>query len=211
MQDQIAAILGETRITNKNEQSPATTTALVVTSSQQHCHQNHIHNENEHYGDDECMSTASTTTTSSSTSMAEIDALLDGLVDAVHVQLDQEKFLDTRIREQVQLAAATMQRIRQGGEVVDQELGVILSMNLVHRMQMARQRVNLAIQLLQGHRESIESQLECHQQQQQQQQHDHYGDGDMLMNEEDEDVCIDISAQRNYTEQVQAILSAPLS
>jgi hypothetical protein len=214
MQDQIAAILGDAStttniLTHNNMRSPTTNAALVMAGavSRQHSSHHHHAHKDEH---EDCMSTAlsssSTAAThlTSSTTMAELDELLDGLVNAVHIQLDQERFLDSRICEHVQLAAA------QRNQGAGQELGVILSMNMVHRMQMARQRVNLAIQLLQGHIESIESQLECHQQQQHQQHPDH-DDDDMLMNAEDEEVCIDVSAQRKYAEQVQAILSAPLS
>jgi hypothetical protein len=89
----------------------------------------------------------------SSSSLAEVDSLLDNLVTTIHAQLQQEKILDSCIREQVQIAHHLQ-------HVQGNQLGVVFQMRKVHEMQTVRQRRNLAIQLLQDHVESIESQLE---------------------------------------------------
>ena len=84
-------------------------------------------------------------------SMAQVEALLDELVDATHQLLHQEKLLNPSIHDYLQLATTAARN--------DQQLGVILCMNQVHTLQLQKQRVQAAIHLLEHYIAQLESQL----------------------------------------------------
>jgi hypothetical protein len=156
---------------------------IVAMLGDQNHHHHHHHNHHNHHNQqfDFCSNTKSPTTASASasasaslqqpmlledpaihkpptaittTTMAQVEALLDQLVDATHAQLHQEKQLDQCIHEHIQRATAR--------QAMGSQLGVILCMNQVHMLQMQRQGVSAAVQLLESYIAKLEAQLdEC--------------------------------------------------
>jgi hypothetical protein len=152
MQDQITAIVGGAFA---NKQSYPFVATVTPSSHLPHNYRTDIAHVDNAMHDDRMSSSVDPHMTTSS--LTEVDLLLDHLVNAIHIYLQQEKLLDRCIREQVQLTLH--ERNRDGNN----QLGVILHMHQVNQMQMARERVRCVIQLLQDHIDSIESQLETEQ------------------------------------------------
>jgi hypothetical protein len=185
MQEQIVAMLGDYKHheqfapVSKNKTSPASSSDSSSRTSSS-----------------SLPSVTNTTTTStvqpSTTaccSMAQVEALLDELVDATHQLLHKEKLLDQSIHDHLQLATTAARN--------DQQLDVILCMNQVHTLQLQKHRVQAAIQLLEHYIATLEAQL--------------YDESVVLTlrTESSEPLLLmDIREPQNYTQHVQRIFDS---